>query len=158
LSNDTAQTWYVGTTPVAYGTSYTFYVGGPVAVTYDTTAVTENVSVAMVSDNNTEKGGKAYYLATMEDAGYTIVEHGFIYGRELGAVELTLENVGEKGDAGYLVKKGVSDPSAKQFALSYGCSNPVTGTTSSSARAYVVYVDNNGENQVAYSAVATYAY
>ena len=157
VSADDATVWYVNGSAVGYGSSYTFYVGADVTLTYGTDVVSPSTVVTAV---NVTSGSecKAIFLASRSVAdGDTLVESGWVYGKDMAEDDLVLENVGTTaGSSNGTVKKAVnqSTSSEAQFALSYGIS-AMSG--SAVARAFVTYTAN-GETVTVYSSALTYTY
>lgn len=152
-------TWKVDGAAVAYGTSYTFLVGADITLTYEEdAAVTAEPTVAAVSTDRDANSHKVAFLATRSLAdGYEYVTAGFVYGKNLTEDDLKLANVGEQGtgaDSG-VVKVGYCSTDSEQFRLSYGL-KAMSGTVS--AKAFLAYVDTNGETQIIYGALQTYTY
>lgn len=152
VTNDKATAWKVNGAVVGYGTSYTFYVGADVTVEAVTDAVTATPVVANIAVSETGEKGKvqAVFLATrtMTD-NCKYITSGFVYGAgDLG--EKTLDDVDGKA-----VKAAYTKTSVEQFSLTYGLRSQ-TGTVT--ARAFLVYEDENGEVKTIYTAPQTYTY
>ncbi|MGN0522323.1 MAG: InlB B-repeat-containing protein [Eubacterium sp.] len=154
-----AKAWKINDAVVAYGSSYTFYVGSDVTVV----PVEDNVenavpTVAAVSTSRIADSVKVSFLATRSmtsDCKY--VNAGFIYGKNLANDDLVLEMVGKTGsnaDSG-LVKAYYCTTNAQQFSISYGVT-AMAGTAS--ARAFLAYEDATGEIQVRYAEPQVYTY
>ena len=146
-----AKGWSVNGVTVAYGDTYSFYVGMDIEVVA-VDAVTTVPMVANVGVNEVGTTGriKAQFIATRTMAdGYTYVDSGFVYGKgDLG--EITLNDVD-----GSAVKAAYTKTASEQFSVSYGLSAQ-TGTIT--ARAFIAYADANGEVTVTYAAPMTYTY
>lgn len=84
---------------------------------------------------------------------YTVVESGFIYGKNMDEDMLTLENVGKANSDGYVVKKSVNSDTSGKKVLTYGSSSG--GTVS--ARYYIVYT-NGVFTRTYLSEVQSYTY
>lgn len=152
-------TWKVDDAIVAYGTSYTFFVGSDITLTYEEdAAVTAEPTVAAVSVTKDASSYRVSFLATRSLAdGYAYVNAGFVFGKNLEDADLNLDKVGETGtgtDSG-VVKALYCSTDSEQFSLSYGIS-AATGTAS--ARAFLAYVDTNGETQIIYGDIQSYRY
>jgi hypothetical protein len=165
LYKEGASYWYIGDeadpTIVAYGDTYDFYVGGDITVKPSTeTVVAANASAAIVSTILNTETGKARFLATTTlttDDSVVLIEHGFIYGRDMADTDLTLEKVDTKVGS-YTVKKSVANPDSSEFALNYKC-NPASGSTATGkAVAYVVYSVNGVVQDTVYSNVGSYEF
>lgn len=89
---------------------------------------------------------------------YFVTECGFIYGKDMSADMLTLENVGRKNENSNVVKKTVTaenpDILSSQHTLNYGAS-AMQGTVS--ARFYIKY-SNGVQSYVSYSNINSYTY
>ena len=142
-----ATAWKIGDVVVAYGDTYTFYVGADVTVVPVFEAVESAPSVTMIKVTETGTG-KFQFLATRNvPDGYKLVNAGFVFGRDMTADELTLENVGTVAASGFTVKVGYcSVNGADQFALNYGVS-----AGNACAKAFVVYKDAAGAINVIYT-------
>ena len=147
-----AKGWSVNGVTVAYGDTYSFYVGKDIEVVAVMDAVTTVPMVANVGVNEVGTAGriKAQFIATRTMAdGYTYIDSGFVYGKgDLG--EITLFDVD-----GSAVKAAYTKTASEQFSVSYGLSAQ-TGTIT--ARAFIAYADANGEVTVTYAAPMTYTY
>lgn len=147
-----ATAWKVNGVTVAYGDSYSFYLGADVTVeaVFDTVTATPTVANVAVSETGTEGAIRATFLATrsMTD-DCTFINAGFVYGKgDLGAV--TLDDVD-----GTNVKAAYVKTDVEQFSLTYGL-RAQTGTVT--ARAFLAYVDAEGNTQVIYTDPLTYTY
>lgn len=159
VSKDGATAWAIDGKIVAYGDSYTFYVASDVTVKA-ASATTQAPVVAAVSANQVAGSYKVEFVATraMVD-GCTYLKSGFVYGKNLSDVDLTLANVGKKGSADNsgVVKAAYANSTegSTQFILSYGLSAQ-NGTAS--AKAFLTYKDQNGKVQTVYSDVMSHTY
>jgi hypothetical protein len=147
-----ATEWYANgsTDPVGYGESYTFYVGSNITLTYGTAGVNATPTVTAV--NVSAVSGSDYKVAflatrTIPD-GYKLVSAGFVYGKNVDADNLTLENVGSGVYAVY------ASTSSEQFQLTTGVKSK-TGTLR--AKAFIVYTDGSTQT-TAYADAQEYAY
>ena len=148
-----ATAWKMGDTTVAYGETYSFYIGTDMNLTPVFDAVTATPTVAAVSVTETGSTGKigASFLATREMTDdCTYVNAGYIYGKDLDNQNITLADVD-----GATVKAIYCATDSNQFALNYGLSAQ-TGTIV--ARAFLAYVDADGATQVVYADPQTYTY
>jgi hypothetical protein len=165
LYKEGASYWYIGDeadpTIVAYGDTYDFYVGGDITVKPSTaTVVAANASAAIVSTILNTETGKARFLATTTlatDDSVVLIEHGFIYGRDMADTDLTLEKVDTKVGS-YTVKKSVANPGSSEFALNYKCTPASGSTATGKAVAYVVYSVNGVVQDTLYSNVGSYEF
>ena len=153
VTADGATAWEINGVIAAYGESYSFYVGANVTVVpvfRDVVATAPTVANVKVDEYGTTGAIQARFLATRSMEGFKCVDFGFVYGKgDLGKV--TLDNVD-----GTNVKAIYCKTNANQFSLTYGL-RAQTGTVT--ARAFVAYVDGNGDTQVVYTAdPMTYTY
>ena len=152
----TATSWKIGESTVAFGESYTFYVGSDVTVVpqFDS-AVTAKPTVTAVNVSEvTETNGlkRAVFLATrsMTD-DCTYIGSGYIYGKAADVtVDTTLADVN-----GSTVKRIDNKTASEQFSVTYGLRSQ---SGSIAAKAYLAYVDANGDTQVIYADVQSYTY
>ena len=148
-----ATAWKMGDTVVAYGETYSFYIGTDMNLTPVFDVITATPTVAAVSVTETGSTGKigASFLATREMTDdCTYVNAGYIYGKDLADQNITLADVD-----GSTVKAIYCATDSNQFALNYGISAQ-TGTIV--ARAFLAYVDADGATQVVYADPQTYTY
>ncbi|MGN1328237.1 MAG: InlB B-repeat-containing protein [Eubacterium sp.] len=154
-NDDTAASWKVGESTVAFGESYTFYVGSDITVVPQFNAVVAVPTVTAVSVSEvTESNGlkRAVFLATrsMTD-DCTLISAGYIYGKAANVTDATtIEDVN-----GSTVKRIDARATSEQFSVIYGLS---AQTGSVAAKAYVAYVDAEGTTQVIYADLQTYTY
>ena len=150
----TATAWTVNGANAAYGAEYTFYVTSDVTVAYTSDEVTAVPTVAAVDVTPTENGKVRFLASRNVPAGYTVVESGFVYGKDYEDAEaaLVLENATTGGC--YLVKSS-NTANDGQFALTFGIAS---GTGVAYARAYVIAVDAEGNSAVYYADVQSFDY
>lgn len=158
-----ATSWYINGSkdPVAFGESFTFFIGSDTTVTYKTDAAEDRTTVAGISASLIEGSTyKVSFLATRHiGAKDTIVSSGFVYGKNMNESDLVLEKVGDKGsnaESG-VVKSAYSNNMSTdaQMSLNYGISS-ATGTAC--ARPFVVIKDAAGTEKVVYGSMMTYNY
>lgn len=153
--------WTVNGATVAYGDTYTFYCGSDIELTAvaDTTE-TASTKVAIV-DSSLINGStyKVAFLATRTIAPTdTIVKQGFVYGVDMAASDLVLENVGKAaGSANKTVKVAYADNSYEQTSLVYGVGGNNAGH-SANAVAFVTVKASDGSINTVYSELASYNY
>lgn len=147
-----AKGWAVNGVTVAYGDTYSFYVGKDIEVVAVMDGVTAVPMVANVGVNEVGQPGRiqAQFIATRTMAdGYTYIDSGFVYGKgDLG--EITLFDVD-----GSAVKAAYTKTASEQFSVTYGLSAQ-SGTIT--ARAFIAYANADGEVTVTYGAPMTYQY
>ena len=135
-----ATAWKIGDAYVAYGESYTFFVGADITLTYETSTVTEKPVVAAVATSEVNSNGyiKASFLATrtMVD-GYKYVNAGFIYSTSVDTADLALGSVDQSA-----VKACYCTTDVEQFALDLGRTSQAGKIY---ARAFLAYVDESGD-------------
>ncbi len=158
VSKEGVEAWKVDGTVVGYGSSFTFFVGADVTVEPVYESVVAAPAVAMVSTTQVEGSHKVQFLATRTvPAGFTLVNAGFVYGKNLVEADLDLDKVGQNGsaaDAGVVKVAYASKNGSDQFALNYGIKSMKGNAV---ARAFVVY-QQGSETIVTYSDVATFTY
>ena len=141
-----AKSWTINGVTVAYGDTYSFYVGSDVTVVPvmdgDDVAAAPTVANVSVTKEGTAGAYKFTFLATRSMEGFTVVNFGFVYSKT-GATDIDLDKVD-----GTNVKAAYCKTTAEQFSLTYGLSSQ-KGTVS--ARPFVAYVDGNGDTQVVYA-------
>ncbi len=153
-----AKAWAVNGSNVAFGDTYTFYLGSDITVVPVFEDVVAAPVVQAVSVDRVEGSHKVAFLATAsapEDVD--VVAVGYIYGKNLTEADLTLDKVGQTGageNAG-VVKQSQCVENFAQFSLLYGL-KAMDGTAS--ARAYLIYNNANGEQVTIYAPVQTYTY
>ena len=150
-----ATAWKLDGTTVAYGESYSFYIGSDVVIEPVFDAVDATPTVAAVSVTETGTGTNrvgAQFLATRSMAdGYTFVNAGYVYGKDLADDNITLADVD-----GTTVKAAYVATASEQFALSWGIAAQTGKIT---ARAFIAFVDDaTGTTQVVYADPQTYTY
>ena len=147
-----AQAWKIGGTIVAYGESYSFYVGSNVTVEPCEVEVVKPI-VAAVSVTEVPAGSKvmASFLATrsMTD-DCTYVGSGYIYGKNLANDNITLADVNNAG-----VKVYYCATASDQFSLNYGIAAQTGKIT---ARAFLAYINAQGNVEVVYAEPQIYVY
>ncbi|MDD6728439.1 MAG: InlB B-repeat-containing protein [Eubacteriales bacterium] len=155
-NGDAASSWTIGGATVAFGESYTFYVGSDVEVTpaFDAAVkavpTVSAVSVDELVDASTGRT-KAVFLATRSmTSDCKLIANGFIYGKNLADTAITLEDVD-----GSTVKRVQNSSNAAQFSLTYSL-KAQTGTMV--ARAYLTYENADGEIVTIYAEPQTYTY
>ncbi len=158
-----ATSWYLNGSkdPVAFGESFTFFIGSDTTVTYKTESAEDRTTVAGISAGLIEGSSyKVSFLATRHiGANDTIVSSGFVYGKNMNEADLVLEKVGDKGsnaESG-TIKSAYSNSLSTdaQMSLNYGISS-ATGTAC--ARPFVVIKDSTGVEKVVYGSMMTYEY
>ena len=159
VSDDSAAGWAIDGTTVATGTSYSFFVGADVTVTMLTEAE-ELPTTAIVGHTLLEGTDYRYNIAATRfvPAGWTLVDYGFVYGKNLTDADLNLDNEGKAGSndnsGNVKVAHGSMTNSSNQFALNYGIkakNAPIT------AKAFVV-AKKGTEIKVVYSDMYTINY
>lgn len=159
VKSEGATAWEVNGAPVAYGDTYSFFVGSDVTVKPVTGTVITKPEVGMVSATVTDTAKKKVnYLATMSvpETGYTLLDHGFVYvADQVDADVLTVDSVGNKAPNGKAVKKVTAGATgSKQFALNYS----VTTAQYATVLAYIVYQAEDGTVTTEYSAPMVFDY
>jgi hypothetical protein len=159
VTSEGATAWEVDGVKVAYGSSYTFFVGADITVTPVTDAsVTAKPEVGMVNTTVSDATNKTVnYLATMSVAdGYKLLDHGFVYVADnTDAATVTLEKVGTKASNGKAIKKITAGATgSNQFALNYS----VKSTQYATVAAYIVYQAADGTVTTQYTSPTVFDY
>lgn len=160
VHKDGAQAWKLADgTVVGYGDTYTFFCGSNIELTAEMTAVEKKTTIVIVDAKQMKDSHKVIFNATRTVIpGETVVQQGFVYGKNLVDSELTLENVGNKGAAANAgnVKVIYNKNSAEQIALSYGLTSQ---NGKISAVAFVITKNNlTGKLTPVYSNVMPFTY
>ena len=154
VTADGAKAWEMNGKTVAYGDTYSFYVGSDVTLVPVFDGVIDaKPTVAAVSTTKVGSEGayKASFLATRSmTADCTYVNAGFVYAVNPASNELTLADVN-----GSTVLAAYCSTDSDQFALTVGRQSQ-TGVIV--ARAFIAYVDAAGATQVAYAEPQTFDY
>lgn len=153
-NDDVATAWTVNGSEASYAAEYSFYVTADVDVTYATSVVVAAPTVANVSMDAVE--GSAYkvrFLATRSvTEGYTLLESGFIYGKNLAEADLILDNV---NGSTCRIAKNSNMAADGQFAITFGVT-AATGTAC--ARAYIIVKDAAGTVSAIYAPMQEWVY
>jgi hypothetical protein len=153
-----AVAWKLGDTTVGYGDSYTFFLGADIEVQPVFDDDSEAVATVTAFKATLFDDYRVQFLATRNiPDGYSLVNAGFVYGKNLTADELNLDNVGNTGasaGAGQVKVAYASQNGSDQFALNYGI-KAKAGTAS--VKAFVV-VKKGSTTTVIYSDVLSYQY
>lgn len=160
VSAPNAKAWKVGDTIVSYDATYTFYVGADIDVrpVYDSVG-TAKPTVVMVNHYQLDGSHKVTFVANVKiPDNFTLVDHGFIYGKALTDAELNMDMVGQNGaavNAGVVKMASLGASDLEQFAISYG----VTAKNANAcAKGYVVYADADNNMTTIYTDAVIYAY
>ena len=150
VTNPTAKSWKINGATVAYGNSYTFYVGANVVLDIDTKDVTEETPV-VGSVGIEANGTRVSFLATRKietKAGCVQVNAGFIYGTT--GVTASTELVDVNGTS---VKAVYTKTDSEQYSISF----TVTPGKTYNGKAFITYKNQTtGEINVAYANLQTY--
>ena len=155
-----ATSWTVNGATVGYGESYSFFCASDIELTAVTKADdTSKTQVAIVSTTRpSDTDCDVLFVATRTVAdNETVVSQGFVYGKNVTASDLTLENVGNtaSGTNPGKVKVIYNNNNNSQLGLNYGIS-AMTGVAG--ARAFVVTKDADGNVHTYYSEASLYNY
>lgn len=155
-----ATSWTVNGATVGYGESYSFFCASDIELTAVTKADdTSKTQVAIVSTTRPSATDcDVLFVATRTVAdNETVVSQGFVYGKNVTASDLTLENVGKtaSGTNPGKVRVIYNNTNASQIGLNYGLTakKGVAG-----ARAFVVTKDADGHVHTYYSEASLYDY
>ena len=155
-----ATSWTVNGATVGYGESYSFFCASDIELTAVTkTDDTSKTQVAIVSTTRPSATDcDVLFVATRTVAdNETVVSQGFVYGKNVTASDLTLENVGNtaSGTNPGKVRVIYNNTNASQIGLNYGLT-AMTGVAG--ARAFVVTKDADGNVHTYYSEPSLYDY
>ena len=155
-----ATSWTVNGATVGYGESYSFFCASDIELTAVTKADdTSKTQVAIVSTTRPSATDcDVLFVATRTVAdNETVVSQGFVYGKNVTASDLTLENVGKtaSGTNPGKVRVIYNNTNASQIGLNYGIT-AMTGVAG--ARAFVVTKDADGNVHTYYSEASLYDY
>lgn len=155
-----ATSWTVNGATVGYGESYSFFCASDIELTAVTKADdTSKTQVAIVSTTRPSATDcDVLFVATRTVAdNETVVSQGFVYGKNVTASDLALENVGNtaSGTNPGKVRVIYNSTNASQIGLNYGLTakKGVAG-----ARAFVVTKDADGNVHTYYSEASLYDY
>ncbi len=151
-SSDVAKSWTVNSSQAAFGPEYSFYVTADVEVAYSTLDVTAVPTVANVSMDQIDDV-KVRFLATRSVTdGYTLLESGFVYGKDMNSADIVLDNV--NGTTCRVIKN--SNMAADgQFALTVGIASK---TGKIGVAAYIIVKDSAGTVSAIYAPVQEWTY
>ena len=155
-----ATSWTVNGATVGYGESYSFFCASDIELTAVTKADdTSKTQVAIVSTTRpsaTDCDVLCVATRTVAD-NETVVSQGFVYGKNVTASDLTLENVGKtaSGTNPGKVRVIYNNTNASQIGLNYGLT---AKTGVAGARAFVVTKDADGNVHTYYSEASLYDY
>ena len=155
-----ATSWTVNGATVGYGESYSFFCASDIELTAVTKADdTSKTQVAIVSTTRPSATDcDVLFVATRTVAdNETVVSQGFVYGKNVTASDLTLENVGKtaSGTNPGKVRVIYNNTNASQIGLNYGIT-AMTGVAG--ARTFVVTKDADGNVHTYYSEASLYDY
>ena len=155
-----ATSWTVNGATVGYGESYSFFCASDIELTAVTKADdTSKTQVAIVSTTRPSATDcDVLFVATRTVAdNETVVSQGFVYGKNVTASDLTLENVGKtaSGTNPGKVRVIYNNTNASQIGLNYGLT---AKTGVAGARAFVVTKDADGNVHTYYSEPSLYDY
>ena len=155
-----ATSWTVNGATVGYGESYSFFCASDIELTAVTKADdTSKTQVAIVSTTRPSATDcDVLFVATRTVAdNETVVSQGFVYGKNVTASDLTLENVGKTASDTNPGKVRViyNNTNASQIGLNYGLT---AKTGVAGARAFVVTKDADGNVHTYYSEASLYDY
>ena len=155
-----ATSWTVNGATVGYGESYSFFCASDIELTAVTKADdTSKTQVAIVSTTRPSATDcDVLFVATRTVAdNETVVSQGFVYGKNVTASDLALENVGNaaSGTNPGKVRVIYNSINASQIGLNYGLT---AKTGVAGARAFVVTKDADGNVHTYYSEPSLYDY
>ena len=127
VQNDNAKGWKIDGVVVSTEDTYSFFVGADTEVTMITDDVEALPTTTIIGA--TRLADPAYRFNIMATryvpAGYSLVDYGFVYGKNLTDADLKVENEGKQGNginsgAVKVVRAGQMNSSSNEFALNYG--------------------------------------
>ena len=125
--NENAKGWAIDGVTVSTTNTFTFYVGADTIVTMIVDDVEEEATTTIIGANRLADPAYRYNIVATRNvpAGYTLVDYGFVYGKNIPDAELVLENEGENGseaNSGQIkvARAGTQNSASNQFALNYG--------------------------------------
>ena len=160
VTKEGATSWAVNGATVGYGESYSFFCASDIELTAVTKADdTSKTQVAIVSTTRPSATDcDVLFVATRTVAdNETVVSQGFVYGKNVTASDLALENVGNtaSGTNPGKVRVIYNNTNASQLGLNYGLT---AKTGVAGARAFVVTKDADGNVHTYYSEASLYDY
>lgn len=151
-SADVAKSWTVNSSQAAFGSEYSFYVTADVDVAYNTLDVTAAPTVANVSMDQINDIDVRFLATRSVTDGYTLLESGFVYGKDMNSADLVLDNV--NGTTCRVIKN--SNMAADgQFALTVGIASK---TGKIGVAAYIIVKDSTGTVYPIYAPVQEWTY
>ncbi len=154
--------WKVGDKIVAYGEEYTFLAN--VNLVFSAVAESQEEQKPLVIIVNVNRNDAESYLLEFLATRWlpencTLIQAGFVYGKDLTDDDLKLENVGKQGsnENSGKVKVGYCESTGNngEFYLIYGIQNMDAPAT---AKAFISYTDENNEVKVLYSDMEVFIY
>ena len=145
VTDSAAEGWAIDGTTVATGKSYSFFVGADVTITrldaaeeFPATAIV-GATLLDVTNNAGQKYRYNIMATRFVPAGWTLVDYGFVYGKNLTDADLNLDNEGKTGNGvnsgAVKVAHGSMTNTSSEFALNYGIKNADATVT---AKSFVV--------------------
>ena len=161
LKSDSAKGWKIDGVVVSTEDTYAFFVGADTTVTMITDDVEALPTTTIIGATRlAEPAYRFNIMATrFVPAGYTLVDYGFVYGKNLTDADLAIENEGKTGTgtnsgAVKVARAGQMNSSSNEFALNYGI-KAMNGTVT--AKSFIV-VKKGDLVQTVYSDMAEFNY
>jgi transposase-like protein len=131
VTNDNAKGWALDTADGAVlstSDTYSFFVGADITLVMLTDVEAEPTTTIVGSNRLAEPTTyKRYNIVATRNVpdGYTLLDYGFVYGKNMTKDDLVLENEGNKGsrdDSGNVkvTRAGTKNSTSNEFALNYG--------------------------------------
>ena len=154
--------WTLNDKTVCYGDSYTFLAETDITlVAHQTTPgeekpLVEIISVKKISDTDY----RLEFIATrFVPENCQFIQAGFVCGKDLTDEDLNLDNVGKQGSnpGSGTVKVGYCESTENnaEFSMTYGIKDQ---NAPAMAKAFISYIDENGEVKILYSGMVTFNY
>ncbi len=155
-----ATSWTVDGATVGYGESYSFFCASNIeltAVKSDDDTVKTQVAIVSTTRPSTSACDVLFVATRTVADGEKVVSQGFVYGKNVVASDLTLENVGNTASGANpgKVKVIYNNNNNSQIGLNYGIS---AKKGQAGARAFVVTKDADGNTHTYYSEASLYDY
>ncbi|MBQ9516881.1 MAG: hypothetical protein IJI47_01335 [Eubacterium sp.] len=158
VSNDNAKGWEIDGVVVSTEDTYSFFVGADVTVKMITDDVDALPTTTIIGGNKIDNTYRYNIMATRNvPAGYTLVDYGFVYGKNLTDADLAVENEGKAGTGNNsgnvkVVRAGTQNSGSSEFALNYGIKSAGNYVT---AKSFIV-VKKGADVQTIYSDMVSY--
>lgn len=158
-ASENASGWAIDGVTVGAGNSFTFYVGSNTTITMLSSETQSVPSTTIIGAAKLDAPAYRYNIVATRfvPEGYTLVDFGFIYGRNLTDDDLVLENEGQDGtgqNSGKVkvVRAGNVDTISNESAIKYGVRSQGNSVC---VRAFIIVTKGDAE-QTIYSNIERY--